>query len=241
MAIGQTWRFGTTEQNVFWLTAWAKAFGIEVDTEVADLADRVEACEQQPYEIKLVQTETGYTITNAATSLTEYIEQYLGGFGLDNINTLIDYAGVLGYDVSPDLTGSMGVVKTFGLKQNYHVDPIPENLIAVLEYAEAVNRFPVLIYHPAGSIGNALDMSILHEMFKPEEIVHVSLDGQITARPDELKDVKVIYVEKFPKRPILERIPLLVTFQELLYGSNKQTWLGAAERIIYMCASKLRK
>lgn len=235
----KVWRFGLTEQNLCWLVIWGTQHRLDIDSTVSILYEKIIECEQQPYEIKLVKIKDGHTIINAAQSLLDYIETELGGFGSNNVNQLVDYAGILGYTVDDDIQAD-SVIQQFGLKQNYNIEPIPENLIAVLDYAKTADRFPVLIYHPAGAIGNTLDLAILHEMFKSEEIVHIRLDGQLPSRLTDIEHAKVIYVEKFPQQ-LLKRVPLLVSFQELLYGSNKQSWLYAAERTIYMCPSKLRK
>ena len=58
----------------------------DVDADVVELYEKIIQCEQQLYEIKLVKTDTGYTILNAAQSLLDYVNDKLGGFDEDNVH-----------------------------------------------------------------------------------------------------------------------------------------------------------
>jgi hypothetical protein len=238
----KVWNFGLTEANLMWAVVWGNLNRFIIDNSVLTLYDKLIECENTPYSIKLVSTLTGYTIENASQSLIDYVDTHLGGRGFDNLNTLVDYAGILGYEVDEEVRKeTKPSIRKFGLTQSYYLAPTADNLTTVLDYAIETNRFPIVIYHPAGAIGNALDMSILHEMFSKDEIVHINYSGKIQGCVNWIDSVKIIYVEKLPKKLILDKIPLLVTYQELLHGSNKQSWLNSAERIIYLCNSKLRK
>ena len=98
-ADGKYWQFGVTEYNVNWLTTWAQTNQFDIDPVVIELFNSILDCEQIPYEIKLIKTAEGYTVTNAANSLLEYIDEHIG----NDIVKLVDHAGVLGYSVEADI------------------------------------------------------------------------------------------------------------------------------------------
>lgn len=237
----RVWKFGLTEHNVTWACTWGALNGFEISEDLTELFKQILDCEQTVYEIKLVKADTGdFMITNAPRSLVEYIDTHLGGFGRDNVAKLVDYSGVLGYTVDSNISASPSI-KFYGSGFKHRLDPSAENLLSVLDYAIEVQRFPIMIYHPAGAIGNSIDVEIIHELFNDDEILHIDITGKISTSNVDINDAKIIYVEKFPKVPLISKIPLMVTYQELLYGSSKQSWLTSAERIIYLCHSTLRK
>lgn len=235
----KSWYFGLTEYNLNWIHEWGILNQFHIDLAITELFRKLLECENTLYEIKLVATDTGYTVTNAAPSLLEYVTTHLGGWGKDNIATLIDNAGILEYTVDNTITTN-GLIDQFGLQYEHQLHPTLENLVTVLDYAILSDRFPVVIYHPAASATNGMHLSLISGMFNKEEIIHIDLSGKITTSANDITCAKVIYIEKFPKHPIMDRIPLLITYHALLYGSNKQCWINSADRIVYLCSSMLR-
>jgi hypothetical protein len=234
------WSLALTEQNIYYLVEWGKTHNFDICTELLTMFNKIIMCEQIPYKIELIKTDTGYTITNAADSLISFIEENLGGFGFDNINTLVDYAGVLGYCVNRNCKAeSNTLIQIFGDTQNIRLDPNEENLSTILQYAKLTDRLPMVIYQPAASI-NPSSRKVIESFFTPEEIVNIDITGRLTGNSN-VDTAKVICIEKFPKELILNKIPLMVTYHEMLHGANKQSWLKSSERIIYMCNSKLKK
>jgi hypothetical protein len=99
----KVWRMALTEYNV----NWAYSFGInnnyEIDPSVRELMDLIIACENTKYKIELVVVDDQLEITNAAPELVDYVNNKLGGFELDNLYNLIDYADILGYTIDPSI------------------------------------------------------------------------------------------------------------------------------------------
>ena len=93
------WYLSITESTINWIASIAEQHTVELDDNIKQLYQTIVECEKVEYEIKLVDTGTGYDIINASDSLKEYITNKLGGFGYDNLIALADNASVLGYDV----------------------------------------------------------------------------------------------------------------------------------------------
>lgn len=228
----KVWWMGLTESNVNWVVAWGDAYNFEIDTLVRNMFDQIIVTEQTPYEIKLIRTVDGYTITNAAPSLIEYIETNLGGFGLENSVKLIDYSGVLGYTYDENLTRP-ALLDIFKDQRNIHVVPQDSALDTIFNYAEITDRFPVCIYDP-GLKG--IDLS----RFKEEEVLRFNTSGKTKTSDYNIYDVKVVYANKIPATWNYN-IPLLVSTQELMLGGKRMEWLNRAEKIIYLCNTLLRE
>lgn len=228
----KVWWMGLTESNVNWAVAWGEAYNFEIDSLVRDMFNQIIAAEQTVYEIKLVATADGYTITNAAPSLIEYIETNLGGFGPENAVKLIDYSGVLGYTYDKDLMRPT-LLDIFKDQRNIHVVPQEGALDTIFSYAEITNRYPVCIYDP-GLKG--VDLS----RFKEEEVLRFNTSGKTKTSDYNIYDVKVVYANKIPATWNYN-IPLLVSTQELMLGGKRMEWLNRAEKIIYLCNTLLRE
>lgn len=228
----KVWWMGLTESNVNWAVAWGEAYNFEIDSLVRDMFNQIIAAEQTVYEIKLVATADGYTITNAAPSLIEYIETNLGGFGPENAVKLIDYSGVLGYTYDKDLMRPT-LLDIFKDQRNTHVVPGEGQLDLIFAYAEITNRYPVCIYDP-GLKG--VDLS----GFEEKDIVRFNTSGRTKSCDYNIHDVKVVYANKIPSTWDYD-IPLLVSTQELMYGGKRMEWLQRAEKVIYYCNTLLRE
>lgn len=228
----KVWWFGLTEANVNWSVAWGEAYNFEIDPLVRNLFDEIIKREQTPYEIKLVQTASGYTITNAAESLINYVNERLGGFGLENGIKLIDYSGVLGYTYDENLTRP-ALLDIFKDQRNTHVVPQDGALDLIFSYAEITNRYPVCIYDP-GLKG--VDLS----RFDETDIVRFNTSGKTKTSEYNIHDVKVVYANKIPATWDYD-VPLLVSTQELMFGGKRMEWLNRAEKVIYLCNTLLRE
>lgn len=226
------WWLAVTEYNVNWVVTWGNCWEFDVDPQVQRFYEQILAAEQTPYEIKLIATAEGYTITNAAPSLIEYVENKLGGFGSDNLIKLIDYSGVLGYTYDTTLVPNTAL-DIFKDQRNTHIVPSDNNLDQIFDYAELTDRYPVCIYDP-GLQG--IDLS----RFNEKDIVRFDTSGKTKTSEYNPYDVKVIYAHKIPATWNYP-VPLLVTTRELLYGGKRMDWLNRAEKVIYYCNTLLRE
>jgi hypothetical protein len=228
----KVWYLALTEYNVNWIVTWGDANGFEVDTGVREIFYQILECEQQLFEIKLVQQETGYFITNAADSLIEYIKEHAGGFGLDNLVKLIDHAGLCGYAIDDSVKVSSLALRYIGGKHTIHVEPSEDNLNMIFDYAEMTNRYPICIYNPT-----LFDIDLTR--FEECDIVRFDRNGKTPTSEYDPYGVKVVYAQKIPATWDFP-VPLLVTTFEMMFGGKRMSWTQRAERIIYLTDSKLR-
>jgi len=231
------WNLAITEYNVNWIVPWAHARAFDIDHQVQELLAKVLECEQQLYEIKLVQRENGYAITNASTSLNEYIEQR-GGFGRDNLVKLIDYAGLCGYDIDDDIKNYCmehypTALVAIGSKHSIHLPPSPTHLNMIFDYAEITDRYPICIYNPT-----LFEIDLTR--FEEEEIVRFDRNGKTKTSDYDPYRVKVVYAGKIPATWDFP-VPLMVTTFEMMFGGRKMDWTRRAEKIIYYGATQLRE
>lgn len=203
----RVWEFGITESIVNWICAISEKHNIEVDKSVVDLYLKILDCEQQSFAIELVDTGTGYDITNAVESLKEYITENLGGFGYDNMLALIDNAELLGYTVSKKLL--MNFYSKFRneltvrqrrcvARRQRYFNKNKLGLEEIVEYARRTNRLPVYVY----------------------------ATGLPRPSTDEVKYLRSENVDT--------KIKCLVSESGLLVGTRKQAWLKRAEKIFYI-------
>ena len=231
------WNLAITEYNVNWIIPWANGYGFEIDHQVQELFAQILECEQQPFEIKLVQDNKGYKITNASASLNEYI-QTRGGFGRGNLVKLIDYAGLCGYDIDDDIKNYCmehypTALVAIGSKHSIHLPPSPTHLNMIFDYAEITDRYPICIYNPT-----LFDIDL--SRFEEEEIVRFDRNGKTKTSDYDPYRVKVVYAGKIPATWDFP-VPLMVTTFEMMFGGRKMDWTRRAEKIIYYGATQIRE
>lgn len=225
------WAADLTEYNLNWVYAFGRQRGYEIDASVHNLMSKILDQERQAYAIEL-QAGNSLTITNATIALADYVTDSLGGFGLDNLLTLIDHAPILGYTVNKQI--EQVIVETYGTRfwslcanRELKIDldnPVQDQIVEIVRYAQETNRFPIYIYEP--------DMS---DRLKTEFGKHfpatatIELSNNLKSIPD---NVRVVYSNKIPRVPV-ERIPLLVSSAGMLFGGDRQVWLQTAEKVVY--------
>lgn len=227
------WYLALTEYNINWIVSWGDTNGFEINDSVRELFYQILACEQQPFEIKLVQQEDSYVITNAADSLVNYINDHAGGFGLDNLVKLVDHAGLCGYAIDDSIKISSQALRHIGSKHAIHVDPSEDNLNMIFEYAEITDRYPICIYNPT-----LIDIDL--SRFEERDIVRFDRNGKTATSEYDPYDVKVVYAQKIPASWDFP-VPLLVTTFEMMFGGKRMSWTQRAEKIIYYSTTQLRE
>jgi len=233
------WEFSLTEVNLTWVVTWGRLNNFIIDSMVTMLHDKILECESTPYSIKLVSTDTGYTITNAAQSLLDYIDTHLGGFGSNNVTTLVDYAGILGYQVDESITQVDPLVQVFSPRRTEYLRPTVENLESVMEYAVKANRYPVVIQHRYARLEDELMLAILKLHDNSDIVITQNLNKQLGYSSDDVKYGKIILPSRIQSSRIknLPSIPLVISYCQLLMRDSLIA--NAAERIIYMCDTKI--
>lgn len=242
----KVWNLALTEYNLNWAACTAAQYGFTVSSEVYELMDKIIEVEKKPYKIELVVDNGNVTITNAAQSLYNYINENIGGVSVQNFVRLIDYAPVLGYTVHEDI---LSAIKdeydpiTYGILSNKecHIgrldtsDSGEDMLKAVVNYASLTNRWPIYIYEPDAS--NRL-RNTAKDMFAAEEILDTT--NRKVADEVDLTGVKCVYFNKL-KRAWPHRIPILISTNAMLYGNEKQATLQVTEKVVYYTPTTLNK
>jgi hypothetical protein len=227
------WHLALTEYNVNWIVPWGNSNGFEIDNSVRELFYQILECEQQPFEIKLVQQANGYAVTNAADSLVEYINEHAGGFGSDNLVKLIDYAGLCGYTIDDAVKVPSLTLRYIGGKHAVHLEPSEDNLNMIFDYAEITNRYPICIYNPT-----LFDLDL--SRFEDCDIVRFDRNGKTSTSEYDPYGVKVVYAQKIPATWNFP-VPLMVTTFEMMFGGKRMSWTNRAEKIIYYSTTQLRE
>jgi hypothetical protein len=200
----KVWRLGMTEHMLNWLVTIAPNNGFTVSEQVMNLYDAMMEVEQTPYVIELVKGDTEFSITNAPQSLVDYINEHLGGFGLDNSLALYDNAELLGYKVDPWAVSALFDQYGFNLTtmiafRKHEFKKGSCTLDEVVEYAKLVNRLPVYVYTN-------------------------------TTRFEDTDEIK--YLNRNATADITPKV--LVTLSAMMIGNKKQAWLNNAEKVFFL-------
>ena len=225
----KVWSFALTEYNLVWLTTWAEQNNFEISPEIIRLNSLIAEVEAVPYAIELVINDGVLDITNCPESLREYIITHMGGFELDNLLRLVDMSAVMGYTVSrkiADMIVANSTPRFYNLAttRETKLDPstINDNLASVLDYADTMQRWPVVVYEPD------LSGKLLAQMRGLREGV-VEVPRTVKARNwgDGFKYVHVVV-------PVItQKIPLLISSAGMMYGGDKNLMVQNAEKIVY--------
>lgn len=231
----KVWRLGLTEYNLNWAYSWAKQNGFSVEPEIEALFQKLLEVEKQDYAIELVCTDH-LDIVNCPASLREYINEHLGGFGLDNLMTLVNAAASLGITLHEDL--EQALIQEYGARfvsiaKHRELRISPESpdaglaFDAMLDYADRVGAFPVVVYEPD------LSEKMLNRIRSKYSTESVLVLGN--SRLDSVPSgVKFIHTAK-PIRS-LENIPIVISGAGMVFGGDKQSMLQCARKIVYMAA-----
>lgn len=236
----KSWDIALTEYNLVWVVTWANFHQFEIDPAMRSLMDLITETESTEYAIELYVTDDGgVDIRNAADSLRNYIEEHLGGLNLDNIIRLIDNSSILGYTVNPDL--GTALVKEFGprfynLAVNKEVKINPNTLItaddfaSIIDYADATQRWPVVMYEP--DLANRM-LERISEL-RPDQVFRTT--SKVATIPEGTKYVHTVA----PIRSI-DSIPLVISSAGMVFGGDKQLMLQRAEKVVYCAADVYNK
>jgi hypothetical protein len=235
------WVADLTEHNVNWVYTFAQSHNFEIDKSLSDLMNKLLAVESQPYKIELTYSNDQVGITNAPTTLLEYVEENLGGLNPDNLLPLVDNAPILGYTIDRMIEET--VIEAYGTRfyslcanNELKCNPLISNNLVddIVQYARATNRFPIYVYEPdlSGRLKTEFNKYFVGQM--------MTLDNKVmdTGITDE---IKVVYTTKIPRTPMTGRIPLLVSSAGMLFGGDRQIWVQNAEKVVYFTTDVYNK
>ena len=234
----KVWSFALTEYNLVWLKTWAEQNQFEIGDEIRRLNSLINLAEQTPYAIELQYQDNALTIANCPESLHNYIVNNLGGFEIGNLIRLVDMSAVLGYTVSREIA-DMIVANTaprfYNLAISREVKLYPttheHDLASVLDYADQVERWPVVVYEP--DMSGRLLMR-LTELRGQDNIAHILNKKDIKDETLTTKYIHTVVPTSFP-------IPLLISSAGMIYGGDKSLMIQQAEKIVYCSADVYNK
>ncbi len=228
----KAWRLAITETNVVAANGFATNHQFEIDNEFKTYLQSIIECERTPYEIKLIETDSGLTIQNAPSSLKEAIGNYCG-FDSSNIDLLVDNSAIYGYTVDEAIKNGIASKYTprvcnLMTAQESKFNPDPDHTVYedLVRYAEVTGRYPIYVYEP--DMSGRLYKNFVSRYFQPDD-VHQARDLK-----KELVTVnkKVIYFNKYTAG-WSQPIPLLVSGQGMMHGGEKTLMLQRAEKVVY--------
>lgn len=228
----KAWHLAITETNVVAAAGFAGNHQFEVSDEFKTLLQSVIECEQDPYEIKLIETESGLTIKNAANSLLDAIKNYCG-FDSSNLDLLVDNSAIYGYTVDHDIQEKIAIkhsprVCNLMTAQESKFKPDSDHTVYkdVVRYAEITGRYPIYVYEP--DMSSRLYKNFVEQYFDSTEV------HQVHQLKPEVPTVhkKVIYFNKYSAQWD-QPIPLLISGQGMMHGGEKTLLLQRAEKVVY--------
>jgi hypothetical protein len=230
----RAWTASVTEPRVLWLQSLVSKHGFELDAALASLADRIVESQSVPYQIELVKTDTGYTITNAESSLLDYVDSNLGGLGADNLLRLVDNSSTLGYTVSPAITEILAEqynsrVQELLNNQLVHAPlSLDDSLTDILEYANITSRWPIYVFENPMSGDRALRQ--LEKVFDKDELVIVNSEKK--SKKINTDHALCVYLSQWNPN-LVDSIPLLITMSALMVGPKKMQLIQCSEKVVY--------
>lgn len=230
----RSWTLALTETNVVAANGFAQNHQFEIAPEFSKYIEAVEACEKQPYEIKLVKDSHGsYSITNAARTLIEGITDWT------DLEKLVDQSSMYGYTVDELLSLDIAVkhgprIANLMTAQETKFAPTSDESVFVdlINYANVVGRYPIYVYEP--DLSEKLLKNFVKKYFAEEDVyVTQTLKSEFPA------GTKVLYFSKF--KAWEQPVPLLISGQGMMHGGEKTLLLQKAEKVVYFATEVYRK
>ena len=236
------WEFALTEYNLSWVVAWCISNEFDIDPAITVLFDKLTEVEASNYAIELCLTESGsLSIRNAANTLVDYVNANLGGFELSNLLNLVDMSSILGYTVHTDIAQALTTeygARFYNLTVNREVKINPGTLMStddfasVLDYADKMERWPVVVYEPD------LTGKMLDRLLELRPAADVSC---CKSKVDDIPNPSTRYV--YTNTPIrkIEKIPLIISSAGMVFGGDKQLMIQRAGKVVYCAADVYNK
>jgi hypothetical protein len=233
--VTKMWVATVTEPRLMWLQHLVGKYNFEPDDQIVELIEQVAQAQQLGFKIELIAGDQGLEIVNAESSLIEYINENLGGFGIDNLVRLIDNSSILGYTVSSEIEQYAELkysasVQNLLLNKAAHL-PLskPNALEDIVEYADVSCRWPVFVFENTSSVSSDRVEQELLRVFKPEEILYVK-PGQ--RKMPDVSGYRCVYLHHWSSSWDLQ-IPLLVTMTALMVGVKKIQIVQRSEKVVF--------
>jgi len=230
----RAWTATVTEPRVLWLQSLVSKHEFELDPVLTELATCIAEAQAVPYVIELIKTDTGFTITNAESSLLDYVDANIGGFSADNLLRLVDNSSTLGYTVSPAIAKELAElyntrVQELLTNQLVHAPlSLDDSLTDILEYSNITKRWPIYVYENPMSGSRALQQ--LEQIFNKDELVIIEADRK--SKKIKIDNALCVYLTHWNPNWV-SSIPLLITMSALMVGPKKMQLIQCSEKVVY--------
>lgn len=211
---------------------WAKEFGAQNNFDFGEQFNDIlkQILTSDEYAIELINEDQGFAITNAESSLQEYVQEHIG-FELDKLCKLVDYSSVLGYTVSDSIKQQM--IRLHGttitdLMTNKNTNlTYKDNLTDfenIVKYANLTGRYPICVFETGSR--QLLNQVNLH--FDNKDIIS---QGHHLVSQDNMLGAKVVYFTTW--KNIKFNMPLFVTQHTFVIGHRRQVVAAQADKVVY--------
>ena len=228
----RVWQSALTEFNLNWLVSWAQTQEFAIDQQITKLFDMITDTEhkQQPLELQLAG-RTGLIITDASESMLAYFTDQGLTMHQDHILQIIDKCAEVGVSVHDNVIAQAKFLYPefdhvfWDLCLNREVKTTDhDQILQALQYADVLQRWPVVIYEPNLSHGM---LELLSRKYKSYWVAHAQ---QQTIWPWH-DDTRYVYSTKPVKS--LNHIPLLISTAGMTFGGDKSIMLQKSSKIVY--------
>jgi hypothetical protein len=166
------------------------------------------------------------------------MEDYINStIGFEDIFKLFDYSGMLGYTVDPALAEIMEKQrsKQFVSLCSKSIINVPRtstiSMTNIIDWAIDIDRLPIVVYNPNFTMSDTAYESI-QAAFTDEGILRIGLNDPDFETVDS--KIKCVYTNKLLTK-WSGRMPLLISYVNLMHGKSKKDFVGLADKIIYYC------
>ena len=225
----KVWSADIGESRLLWLETLVDKYHFDISDPVKKLVEQVKQIQSQEFKIELTENNGLLNISNAETSLVDYINDNLGGFEKTNLLNLIDNSSILGYSVDKDILEQQlehygPITKKLLLNKVCHLPADdPGNLEAIAEYARLVKRDKIVIYDP---MLNA-NIEDLDKIFGSNIAIIRSNQRKL-----DVENHECLYLTNWmPSWKI--KISLLLTFNAMMIGPKKQSIMQYSDKIVF--------
>ena len=203
----KVWLMPLTEFSLNYIKVICNETHFTYDPEILELYDRILEIEKQDHSIELREVDGELIISNAASSLLEYINRTIGEIAHHNFFKLIDLSSTLGYTVSIPLINRFTslyddpLIQKLALKKITKIKLVDFDFEKIIEYMKLSGRNPAHTY-----VTSYKNLS----RYKHDDIEHLN-----KVWPDSNVPIK-LFISQTP----------------ILMGVRKSTMLKMAEKLI---------
>lgn len=231
----KVWEIALTEPNLLWMSDVAHEFDFEVSDEIKALHADVLADSQRKYSIELMADGNGAPfIDNAPKQMIDYIQERIGSVSSNTLDNVAQFAGTLGFGIHHSIRNTILHVD-FLESRSIRVEPTPEGIQKIVDFAVTHNKFPIFTYRP-GMLGSE-ETAMLNSCFEDSEVMDLTKTKNKTDI-EISNNTKVVHINSVAAKLLASEsidIPVLVIYNNLSFGAANEYVEQAAERTVFCC------